>query len=329
MWENTQGFMGRDLLPRMRPALRDAAIGVLARAGVLRPSRRSPRALTVVTFHRVLPEPERGAYPHPGLVVTPEELRWLCGFFSEHFTVGPMARQHGRFEAGERASKPLLALTFDDGQLDNYTFGRPVLEALGLRATFYVPVSHIESGAPLWHDRMGFALLGAAATAEGRRALRQHGMVGERAPAEAMALVAEVTERSKERTPEERQRWIELLEEASAAPPLPPWAGMMSWEQLRALARAGHEIGSHSMTHPLLPQCDERTIAFEVGESRRVLEAQLGTPIESFCYPNGDQDERCRQAVAAAGYRCAVTTRPGHNPPGSDSYALRRAEMHP
>ena len=58
-----------------------------------------------------------------------------------------------------------------------------------------------------------------------------------------------------------------------------------------------------------------------------ILEKQLGDTIHSFCYPNGDNDARTRQAVRDAGYVAAVTTSWGQNAPGSDALALRRYDM--
>ena len=78
---------------------------------------------------------------------------------------------------------------------------------------------------------------------------------------------------------------------------------MMSWEQIKELQKSGHEIGSHSMTHALLPQLDLKSIEWEVSESRRQLGEILDFESESFCYPNGDQDKRVRSAVQSAGSR--------------------------
>ena len=72
----------------------------------------------------------------------------------------------------------------------------------------------------------------------------------------------------------------------------------MTFEELAALAADGHEIGSHSMTHCMMPECDDRALAYEVSESRRVLQARLAQPVEAFCYPNGDCDARTANAVA-------------------------------
>ena len=125
----------------------------------------------------------------------------------------------------------------------------------------------------------------------------------------------------------ERLRLVEALAQASGAAQSPGYARLMSFEELAQLAADGHEIGSHSMTHCMMPECDDRALAYEVGESRRVLQARLGVAIDSFCYPNGDCDARSAAAVARAGYRRAVTTAWGHNEPQADPYRLRRCDM--
>ena len=102
----------------------------------------------------------------------------------------------------------------------------------------------------------------------------------------------------------------------------------MDWRHLAELADHGHEIGSHSARHEILPQLDDVSLEAEVAGSRRTLEEGLGRPVRSFCYPNGDVDERVARAVAAAGYRCAVTVESGSNKPGCDAYRLKRWFIH-
>lgn len=318
--------MRSGLLRHVRPLVRDAALSILARIGVLAPDRRVRDSLTIVTFHRVLPEPKRRAYPHPGLAVTPDELAWIGAFLRAHFEVGPLTPLYERFRRGERSDKPLLALTFDDAPLDNFVFARPVLDDLEVRATFFVPVAHVESGAPLWHDRFGFALLRGLERPEVRRILASHGVSAPGAGGNLFETIAACTDAVKALSPEIRGTLIEQLEPDAS---IPPWAGMMTWDQLRSLAEDGHEIGSHSMSHPLLPQCSGATIVDEVVTSRRRLESSIGRPVRAFCYPNGDFDARSREAVAAAGYACAVVTKAGRNTTNADPFTLRRSDMHP
>ena len=87
----------------------------------------------------------------------------------------------------------------------------------------------------------------------------------------------------------------------------------------------GLEIGSHTVSHPILTTTDNDELRRELLESRARLEAELGHSVELFCYPNGGFDERVRRETAGAGYACAVTTRPGLNERrGADPFTLRR-----
>jgi peptidoglycan/xylan/chitin deacetylase (PgdA/CDA1 family) len=307
-----------------KKVLRDAAATLAARAGLTAAARRHADRLVIVTFHRVLPEPLRARYPYPGLCVTPEELDWLLEELGRDYSLGTLAEMHGRHGRGERPTKPLLAITFDDGQLDNYEHARPVLAKRGVSATFFVPVEAIDRGAPLWHDRLGFAAMTAADASRGvalRSRLLTLGVsfaAGE--PPGALA------ERAKALPPSRRAELVALLE-AQAGTEVPEWAGLMRWDDVRSLARDGHEIGSHSMTHTLLPQCDAAAVRFEVVDSRARIEAELGATIESFCYPNGDFDDRAVAALDAAGYARAVTTRWGTNASGAPRFALDRCDM--
>ena len=96
--------------------LRDGIARFLFLAGLTAPERRGRGRLSIATFHRVLPEAERLAYPYPGLAVTPQELDAFLAYFTEHFDCGALSTQHERHLGGAAAARPLLALTFDDGQ---------------------------------------------------------------------------------------------------------------------------------------------------------------------------------------------------------------------
>jgi peptidoglycan/xylan/chitin deacetylase (PgdA/CDA1 family) len=85
----------------------------------------------------------------------------------------------------------------------------------------------------------------------------------------------------------------------------------MSWDQLRHLADAGWEIGSHTRTHPRLTQLGDQALAEELIGSRRDCERRLGGPCESLAYPYGDHDPRVVEASDDAGYvaACALPAR--------------------
>jgi peptidoglycan/xylan/chitin deacetylase (PgdA/CDA1 family) len=97
------------------------------------------------------------------------------------------------------------------------------------------------------------------------------------------------------------------------------WAGtrwaaeiaVMDWPELRLLAEAGWEIGSHTRTHPRLPTLGDPELADELVGSREEIDRQLGGRCRSLAYPYGATDRRVARAAGAAGYAAAGGLLPG------------------
>lgn len=83
----------------------------------------------------------------------------------------------------------------------------------------------------------------------------------------------------------------------------------LNWEQIKEMSRDPLvTIASHSISHPPdLTQVEPTQMIWEVTESKRRLEAQLGIPIDYFTYPEGHYDEAVAAAVTQAGYKAALT----------------------
>jgi peptidoglycan/xylan/chitin deacetylase (PgdA/CDA1 family) len=99
---------------------------------------------------------------------------------------------------------------------------------------------------------------------------------------------------------------------------------LMDDAQIRDWLAAGHEIGSHTCTHPFLTQLAPAQAREEISASRKKLEDKFGRPVEHFCYPYGDCNEAIHDLVAAAGYKTAFTTEEGVNTPADSPFALKR-----
>lgn len=75
----------------------------------------------------------------------------------------------------------------------------------------------------------------------------------------------------------------------------------LTTSQIKEMAAAGWEIGSHSETHhSLLVSGDQQR--FEIVQSRTDLESRLGVPILTFAYPFGLEDSAAGDYVHFAGY---------------------------
>ena len=78
----------------------------------------------------------------------------------------------------------------------------------------------------------------------------------------------------------------------------------MTWTELREMQAAGMTIGSHTRTHPILPD-DHRGLAFEVDSSRADIRRHLGSAPLFFAYPFGAWDRRALSEARHAGYEAA------------------------
>jgi peptidoglycan/xylan/chitin deacetylase (PgdA/CDA1 family) len=76
----------------------------------------------------------------------------------------------------------------------------------------------------------------------------------------------------------------------------------LGWDELRDLAAAGWEVGSHTCSHPHLTVMGDEPLAAELRESRAAVESGMGGPCRSIAYPYGDVDARVVDAARAAGY---------------------------
>jgi peptidoglycan/xylan/chitin deacetylase (PgdA/CDA1 family) len=300
--------------------VRDTIADGLWRTQLTQPRRHD--RFTILTFHRVLPQTLRASYPHPGLAVTPEELAYLLDFFGRHFELATVSEAYARFRSGERLGRPWAAISFDDGQWDNYNYAAPLLEERGLRASFFVPTQSVGTSDVLWHDEVGFGVLELAVSGERLPEL------GPDQPTPPAGHDPDATcQWAKTLDPGARTSLIEALRDRRRTA-LPEWTRLMSFQEVRELAARGHEIGSHSVTHALLPQLDGEALRRELLESKQVLETELASTVPAFCYPNGSQDARVRAATRAAGYDIALCTRWGSNAAGHDPWALKRCDMY-
>lgn len=99
---------------------------------------------------------------------------------------------------------------------------------------------------------------------------------------------------------------------------------LMDEAQIRDWLAAGHEIGSHSMTHRNLRRLGPAEARQEIAGSKKALEDRFGLAVEHFCYPFGAWNQAVRDLVGEAGYRTACTLRFGVNAPDTPRLELRR-----
>jgi peptidoglycan/xylan/chitin deacetylase (PgdA/CDA1 family) len=121
-------------------------------------------------------------------------------------------------------------------------------------------------------------------------------------------------------------RPLDVPELAADAAAHPEELRTMNWGQLRALTERGFAIGSHTVSHPHLPQIDDADLDRELQESKSRCEEMIGRPCPFLAYPYGEHDARVKRAAHRAGYEAAFTLHGTRERP--DRYSIRRVHFY-
>ncbi len=265
----------------------------------------------VLMYHRIHSE-------RAWLNVSPENFLLQMRLIKAFFTPLSLSELVACLRRGRPIPPRAVVITFDDGYRDNYEKAFPVLRDLGIPATFFVTTGLIESRQHFWWDHVRLGLKPEAELMEAWPEMC-HQLAGLPRP----QLVDRVTARLKE-IPHDQAR--QLLK-AICLPVEPAEPETMTWPQLRELVRAGMEVGSHTVSHPILAQQSREEAEWEIRHSKATLEQQLGCPVKHFAYPNGrpcDLSPEQPRILEQVGYLSACTTVDRFVDRGSSVYGLER-----
>lgn len=253
-----------------------------------------------------------------------EQFNKTLDFIEKHYRVLAMS------DAIEALGKGVLptrtaCITFDDGDPTWLTNVAPELKRRNFPATFYVSTGAL-AGEPIWHDRLAeiftrFALPEFSWPAVGIRALKIE------TTAQRIRAMELITRLIKYQFATVRNTMLAELERACG---IDCSGGRSNFTALmvRDLSAMGHEIGSHTITHPILTFCSQTDALDEISQSRDQLAEIIRAPVRSFSYPNGkpglDFDHIHAAMVKKAGYTSAVTTAHGRFSTSDSTFLIPR-----
>jgi peptidoglycan/xylan/chitin deacetylase (PgdA/CDA1 family) len=315
-------------LQRLRASAAPLAKTALMRAGAYAAIRHlaPSRGLAILRYHAVC-GPEGYDYADPFICVSPENFERHVAYLTSAYNV---MRLEEAVEALRTNALPpnAVAITFDDGYADNLTAAR-ILARYGGTATFYITAACLAGGQPFWPAELRYLI----------RALPSKSFTLDAGPAqvtldlrtaEGRRIALKVLTRTFKAHPiGVREELRQQLRAAAGAVDIP--RVMLTWSEVREMRALGMTIGSHTMTHPNLPNAGLAAAREELTASRARLEEQTNAQVTMFSYPNGGADRyqtaEVRQLVREAGYAAATTSRNAFAAASSDVYALERIEV--
>ncbi|HEX6715613.1 MAG TPA: polysaccharide deacetylase family protein [Pyrinomonadaceae bacterium] len=98
----------------------------------------------------------------------------------------------------------------------------------------------------------------------------------------------------------------------------------LSWDEVKELQRHGVEFGSHTCSHPKLPEVGPAEAERELGASHETIASRLSQTAIPLAFPYGAYSEDVIAMTRALPYTCALTTDAGTNSSVTDPFVLRR-----
>lgn len=211
-----------------------------------------------------------------------------------------------------------LAITFDDGYRNFYDHALPILKEHNLPATVFLTTDFVLRSAPLWVDRLEYAV-GQVADSLSHRQLRDDTMRAE---------LKKVPSIERERVLSELESGCIALrdfsEERAVYAPVTPHMVMELSHNMHV------SIGAHTCSHPILSTLARGAAEREILQSKRDLAELVPNLSPVFAYPNGQPNDYTSETISIlrdAGFTAALTTTEGFNSAGTPPYEMKRITL--
>jgi peptidoglycan/xylan/chitin deacetylase (PgdA/CDA1 family) len=273
-------------------------------------------------YHRVA-EPRHDPWE---LSVSPHRFAEQMRFLKDARTPLPMGDFVKRLTDGT-LPRSAVAVTFDDGYIDNLTAAKPILVETGVPATVFLSTGRLGKTEDFWWDELARLILDWEPAIKGSVKIADEfvkvelprlpkGMTPSKWRAsdpprtERESLYLEIWSRLRKLGARERQ---EGMASARALFQVgPPDAGdlpMRPEDVSDLVAGSLVEVGAHTVTHQPLTTLTQSEQYNEVVNSRDACASLIGQPVEGFAYPHGDLNQSVKDLVRKSGFRWACSTR--------------------
>ena len=284
-----------------------------------------PRRGAILCYHRIaslLPDIH-------SLCVPPDVFAAQMRIVAERYEPVALDELAAQVRAGE-VRPGAVAVTFDDGYIDNFEVASPILAELGVPATFFVNGPPPEAPREAWWDTLE-RIFGSDEPLPERLEVE--------APGGTLALDTLTSAQRRAALLALHGRLLDAGAEQidAVAAHVAAWSGLelavrnthrlMTAEELVELsARPGHSIGAHGVNHLRLPAHPAEVQAKELADCKADLDRLLERPVTSVAYPYGACDLTTTDIAEEAGFAAGCSVEPEAVTLDSDPLRLPRLE---
>jgi peptidoglycan/xylan/chitin deacetylase (PgdA/CDA1 family) len=249
------------------------------------------RKIFVLNFHSISDEKNNSSSLYPDLTLASEIFEQRLQYLIKRGHTF-IALKDIEQAMTSQISKPTV-LYFDDGFKDNLTVVLPILQRYKIPATFFVAVGLIE------HTHIQWTIMH-------REYLRRHGLT-------AQQIEEEITHVRHQASTSDLAKLAAKHQESGLTPESIGSEIYLDWSDVKQLAEAGMEIGSHAWSHMRLTEMGASEAREEIINSKKKIEDIIGHAVCSFSFPYARWNKELLSVVYDAGYQTVVSAGVGLN----------------
>jgi peptidoglycan/xylan/chitin deacetylase (PgdA/CDA1 family) len=278
----------------------------------------------ILVYHRVTSNCE---FPSDVGFTAPEDFERQVAYLRRRYELMSLIDLGHALAANASMPSNTAVITFDDGYRDNYLNAYPILKKYDAPATIFLATGHIDGGTPYWWDRVDYAIHN---TAEEKLDLEQLGTYRFKTTTERWLAARSIRGQLKDLLENEKNLVVERLVRRLGVdmPSTLSREMILSWDEIREMARTGIAFGAHTVNHPTLIGLPLEQARREIVDSKRRIEDAIDQPANTFAYPDGrpaNINDSIKSILRESQFVCAVCATPTRFvSPGTDPYELGR-----
>lgn len=253
----------------------------------------------------------------------------------------------------KKLKKNCIAITFDDGYIDNFSLAKPLLEKYKLPATFFIPTINIGQQKEFWWDELEYLFLvieelpaslaicingtevaydmdtETKVSFENQLKHKAWKPYEENPPTIRCAAFLKIWELLKPLRDDEQQKYLDVIRK---------WIGVsvakreefqcMSAVDLQQLATNKLlQVGAHTTSHIALGFHDKDFQKKEIRDNKLFLESLIHKKVDLLAYPYGNYNDETLTAARKAGMHGAFTTEEGVVGNTTNPYRINRFQV--
>jgi len=262
--------------------------------------------LYVLIYHRV-DEHARCPWLDPALIsAEPAQFREQMRLIAEKYHPVSAEDVLSAIDGMQPLPPNAVLVTVDDGYRDFKEVAFPITNQYGIKPVLFIPTAFVGKG-PFWWEK----LFTAVSNYPGPEISTPLGSFSIRSLPEKKQAIRHLKQEVKKLPFEQGMQIVDALYHDFVPRNSDDTRSILTWDELRVLARSGVTIAAHTHTHALLSRIPFEQACSEIRTSQEVIRSEIGKALPIFAFPDGTPGSFTPELIELLrdeGFKFAVTT---------------------